>query len=360
MITLNIFAASIAAAVLFMLALIRLAPILRLLDHPGGRKEHAQTTPVIGGLGIALVVLVAVFVLQLPHAHLFSLPVLAILGIGIADDIHEIAPLPKFLAQAAACLLMIYLLGVKLHTVGNLLGLGAIGMWMFAVPMTVFAVIGVINAINMADGIDGHAGGIGLIAFVAYAYVARESGLWEQYKVLVVLAGATSGYLLLNARWPWNKRARTFLGDAGSMLLGFLIGWFAIDLTLGNGSPVDTNIATRSFPAICALWVIMLPLCDCVSLMIRRKRAGRSMFVADRQHLHHYLLNRGLSVGKASAVSALGSLLCAAVGLAGWKFGVPEPVMFGAFVVFFVVYHRHMQKAFRTMPQHSVMGVTTM
>ena len=356
MITLNIFAASAAAALLFMLALIRLAPLLHLLDHPGGRKEHAQTTPVIGGLGIALVVLAAVFVLQLPHAYVFSLPVLAILGIGIADDIHEIAPLPKFLAQAAACLLMIFLLGVQLHQVGDLFGVGAIGLWIFSIPMTVFAVIGVINAINMADGIDGHAGGIGLIAFVAYAYVARESGLWEQYKVLVVLAGATSGYLLLNARWPWNKRARTFLGDTGSMLLGFLIGWFAIDLTAGNGAPSD---GSRIFPAICALWVIVIPLSDCVSLMIRRKLARRSMFVADRQHLHHYLLNRGLSIGRASAVSAVGSAVCAAIGIAGWKLGVPEPVMFGAFVVFFVRYHLHMQQAFRTMPQHSVMGVTT-
>ncbi len=357
MITLIILTASLAAATLILLVLIRFAPFLHLLDHPGGRKEHARVTPVIGGVGIGLVLLAAIAILQPHHAVGMALSVAVILLIGIADDIHEVPPLPKFFAQALACLLMVYIAEVQLHRVGDLLGIGAIGLWLLVVPMTVFAVIGVINAINMADGIDGHAGGIGLIAFAAYAFVARESGLWDQYKILLVLTGATCGFLLFNARWPWNARARTFLGDTGSMLLGFLIGWFAIDLTTGNGAPSD---GSRTFPAICALWVIVLPLSDCVSLMLRRKRAGRSMFVADRQHLHHYLLNRGLTVGRASLVSALANAACAVIAVAGWKLGVPEPVMFAGFVLLFVVYHQHMQKAFRSMPQNSVLGVTTM
>ena len=358
MTSLNIFLASITATTLVMLLLIRMAPRLHLLDHPGGRKEHARITPVIGGLGIALVLLVGLFILQPQNLMGMALAVLVILLIGLADDIREIAPLPKFLAQAGACLIMIFLGKVQLNTVGNLLGFGVIGMWVLAVPMTVFAVIGVINAINMADGIDGHAGGIGLVTFIAYAYVARDSGLWDQYKILLVLAGATTGYLILNARWPWNERARTFLGDAGSMMLGFLIGWFAIDLSAGNGSVVDSNHAIKTFPAICALWVIVIPLCDCVSLMIRRKRAGHSMFMADRQHLHHYLLNRGFSVGQASAASIAASAVCAVIGVGGWKMGVPEPIMFAAFVALFVVYHLHMQKAFNAMPQHSQMSAS--
>ncbi len=357
MITLNIFATSLAAAGLLMLVLIRLAPWLRLLDHPGGRKEHGHTTPIIGGLGIALVLLAAITFLQ-PHYSLgLTAALVVILVIGLADDVREIPPLPKFLAQSAACLLMVYIAEVQIHQVGDLLGFGPIGLSVFVVPMTAFAVIGVINALNMADGIDGHAGGIGVITFITYAYVARESGLWDQYKLLVVLTAATGGYLLLNARWPWNKRARTFLGDTGSMLLGFLIGWFAIDLTTGNGAPSD---GTRTFPAICALWVIVIPLSDCVSLMIRRKLAGRSMFVADRQHFHHYLLNRGFSVGQASFVSGLINVGCALIAVIGWQMGLPEPLMFGGFVVLFVAYHVHMQKAFRSMPQHSVLGVTTM
>ena len=140
------------------------------------------------------------------------------------------------------------------------------------------------------------------------------------------------------------------------MLIGFLLGWFALDLSAGNGAPTD---GIKTFSPICALWVIVIPLCDCVSLMLRRRKAGRSMFVADRQHLHHYLLNRGLGVGQASAFTAGLSVVTASIALGGWKFGVPEPVMFAGFVVLFVGYHRFMSRAFQTMPQFSVMPETT-
>jgi UDP-GlcNAc:undecaprenyl-phosphate GlcNAc-1-phosphate transferase len=227
---------------------------------------------------------------------------------------------------------------VKLLSVGNLIGFGPIGTSMFAPFITVFAIIGVINAINMADGIDGNAGFISLITFLAYAYVARESLLWDQYKMLLALTGGTAAFLTLNARSPWLKQAKTFLGDSGSMVIGLTIAWFAIDLTQGNA---------RTFSPICALWVVVIPLCDCVSLMIRRSMAGGSMLAADRQHLHHYLLMRGLSVGQATMISAAGNVLCAAIGLAGWKLRIPEPVMFAGFVALFIAYHLQMAHVFR-------------
>ena len=140
------------------------------------------------------------------------------------------------------------------------------------------------------------------------------------------------------------------LGDTGSMLLGFLIGWFAIDLTQG----VD-----RSFPPICALWITVLPLCDCVSLMIRRKREGRGMLVADRQHFHHYLLNRGFSVGRATLVSFTLNAACAGLALAAWQLKFPEPAMFTGFVVLFVFYHVHMTRAFKSAPPLSNFAVAS-
>jgi UDP-GlcNAc:undecaprenyl-phosphate/decaprenyl-phosphate GlcNAc-1-phosphate transferase len=335
-----------------LLLLIPLAAKIGLVDHPGGRKHHAAETPLVGGMAIAVIVTAALLLYDPLITYPLLIAMLVIVGVGIADDIHELPPLAKFLAQAVAALIVIFACAIKLKTVGNLIGTGYIGLWWFASLMSVIAVIGVINALNMADGIDGHAGSIGTIAFLAYAYVARESGMWGEYKLLLVLAGATAGFLLLNARWPWNNRARTFLGDTGSMLIGFFIACFAIQLSAGNGAPTT---GTRSFPAICALWVIVLPLCDCVSLMLRRRKAGYSMFVADRQHLHHYLLNRGLSVGQANLVSAIANTTCAAIGIAGWTLGAPEPLMFAAFVALFVGYHLHMKRAFLTMPTHSQM-----
>ena len=355
MVSVVIFAATLAASYLLAHFLMGVAPRLGLVDHPGGRKEHSKATPLVGGIAIAIAAVIGISFAPLGYALPLAISILIIMAIGIADDVKEVSPLPKFICQATACLVMVYGAGNELHSVGELFGFRSIGMWIFAAPMSVFAVIGVINAINMVDGIDGNTGAIALVAFAAFAFVARESGMWTQYKVLVSLAGATAGFVLLNARWPWNKRARTFLGDAGSMLIGFLLGWFAIDLSAGNGSPTD---GTRTFPPICALWVIVIPLCDCVSLMLRRRKAGRSMFVADRQHLHHYLLNRGLGVGQASAVTAGLSVVSALIGIGGWKLGVPEPVMFIAFVLLFVGYHRFMSHAFKSMPQFSLMPET--
>jgi UDP-GlcNAc:undecaprenyl-phosphate/decaprenyl-phosphate GlcNAc-1-phosphate transferase len=358
MLSLLIIVASFLTALAFSMLLIRVAPRLGLVDHPGGRKVHTHVTPLVGGIAIAMTLCVVISVIVPAQALPLACATLILMAIGVADDIHEIAPLPKFFVQALACLVMIFWAGVKLNTVGDLIGLRPIGLWVFVVPMTVFALIGVINAINMVDGIDGHAGAVAFVAFAAYALVARESGMWDQYKILVTLAGGTLGFLFLNARWPWNKRARAFLGDAGSMLIGFLLGWFAIDLSAGNGSGTD---GTKTFPPICALWVIVIPLCDCVSLMLRRRKAGRSMFVADSQHLHHYLLNRGLSVGQASVFTAGVSVVTAAIGIGGWKLGVPEWMMFVGFVALFVGYHGFMSRAFRTMPQFSVMlEATTM
>jgi UDP-GlcNAc:undecaprenyl-phosphate GlcNAc-1-phosphate transferase len=345
--------AALAAGFVMALLLIKIAPAVQLVDHPGGRKEHATVTPLVGGIGIALVLLGYLAIATPPFALAMAGAVIILMVVGVTDDVVEVKPLPKFAVQAFACAVMAQGASVTLRSVGDLFGMVPVGMWVFALPMTLFAIIGVINAINMFDGIDGHAGGAALVAFIAYAWVARESGLLAQHHTLLVLAGATLGFLLLNARFPWNARARTFLGDAGSMLLGFLIGWFAIDLTAGNGAP---SAVTKTFPPICALWVIVIPLCDCVSLMLRRKLAGRSMFVADRQHLHHYLLNRGLSVGQASAFSFVLNAICASVGVLGWKFGVPESALFAGFVSLFVVYHWHMLRAFRVMPTHSNMG----
>ncbi len=344
MITAAILLSAFALTLLLIYLLIPISPKLGLLDHPVGRKAHANATPLVGGLAMAITLVLSMVYTQPAYAPGLLLAVLVLTSVGVADDIHELSPLPKFILQAAACLAMYYLAGVQLRGVGNLIGTGPIGVWFLGPVMTVFAVVGVINAINMADGIDGHAGSIGLIAFVAYAYVAHQSGLWDQYKLLLVLCGAMAGFLLMNLRFPWQPHARTFLGDTGSMLVGLMIAWFAVDLSHGP---------SRSFSPICALWVVVLPLCDCVSLMIRRKRAGNSMFMADRQHLHHYLLNRRFSVGQATMISAAANAICATIGVVGWKLHVPEPVMFAGFVGLFVGFHLYMGRAFRVTPENS-------
>lgn len=326
-------------AVITGLILARVAPAVGLVDHPGGRKDHGHVTPLVGGLSIFVAMLVAGLFGHLGSAYHFMLLAAAVVVLtGIVDDRHEIGPLPRFILQAVAALVMAFGANVVLTGVGRLVGFYPIEFGILTIPATIFCVLGVINSINMIDGLDGLSGSVSTVAFAAYAYVAFESGLPLQGRTLLVLLAATLGFLMLNMRLPWQSRARIFLGDTGSMLLGLLIAWFAVDLTIGPG---------RTFPPICALWVVVIPLCDCVSLMARRRKAGRSTTSPDRQHLHHYLRDRGLSVGQTQWAVTGACVVCAGIAVGGWKLGVPEPVFFGVFVALFVGYHRFMGRAFR-------------
>lgn len=325
--------AAVPFAVLLVAAplLMRLAPSLGLVDHPGGRKDHAGAIPLVGGIAIYTALLAAMLATGIAAQSVAMLAALAIVLVtGVADDLHDLKPLPKFAAQIAACLVMIYAGGVELRSVGNLAGWGVIGLSVFALPMTIFAAVGVINAINMMDGMDGVAGSLALGAFGWYAAVAALQGLAVLEMVTMMFCAALAGFLVFNMRFQWQQRARIFLGDGGSMVLGFALAWLAIDLTHGPG---------RSFPPICALWVLLLPLADCVSLMSRRVRAGKSPFVADREHLHHYLAARGFSHGQALALVFGLSMAFGAIGFFGWRWSVPEPVLFWPFFFLYFGYH---------------------
>jgi UDP-GlcNAc:undecaprenyl-phosphate GlcNAc-1-phosphate transferase len=317
----------------------KLAPSLGMIDHPGGRKAHARPIPLVGGISIfaTLLAMSAFTGIMIDTGYLlFALSL--VIAIGLWDDVTEISPRLKFAIQIVASAVMIFGAGIELHSVGDLLGWRPIGLWIFTIPMTVFAVVGVVNAINMMDGVDGLAGSVSLVAFAWYALVAWSSGLTLQFDTALILSGAIVGFLAFNLRFPWQKHAKVFLGDAGSLMIGFTLGWYAVDLTQGVG---------RTFPPIAALWVLVLPLADCVSIMSRRIRARSSPFVADRHHLHHYLQARGFTHGQTLAIMVGLSGTFGAVGYFGWRYNVPEAVLFYPFFFGFFAYHFWIQRAWK-------------
>ncbi|HEY2630296.1 MAG TPA: MraY family glycosyltransferase [Usitatibacter sp.] len=321
--------------------LVRISPAIGLVDHPGGRKAHANATPLVGGLAIFASTLVVAASTGLAVSSGYLLPILAILvTVGVWDDIADIGPRIKFAVQIAAASLMIWGAGVELTSVGDLTGWRPIGMSILAAPVTLFAIVGVVNSLNMIDGLDGLGGSVAFIAFAWYAAVALLSGLDTQFALAVIFCGAIAGFLLFNLRFPWQPRARTFLGDAGSLMLGFALGWYAIDLTQGSH---------RTFPPIAALWVLLLPLADCVSLMTRRLKARKSPFVADNRHVHHYLLALGFTHGQTLAILAGASAFFGAVGFLGWRLDVPEPVLFWPFFFGFFAYHYWIKRAWNAL-----------
>jgi UDP-GlcNAc:undecaprenyl-phosphate/decaprenyl-phosphate GlcNAc-1-phosphate transferase len=321
----------------FLILILRpLAPTLGLIDQPGGRKDHGAPVPLVGGIAIFAALLAVSILRGDADAQPFLIAAGMVMLVGMVDDMHELHTMPRFLAQIAACLIMVFAADVQLRSVGDLLGWRPIGLSFFVVPMTVFAVVGVINAINMSDGMDGLAGSQGLIAVSWYTLAAWLMGLTSQYQLLLALAGGLGAFLIFNLRFPWQPRATIFMGDAGSMFLGFALGWNAIDLTQGPG---------RTLPPICALWVVVIPLCDTVSLISRRLKAGHSPMAPDRRHLHHLLQAKGLSPAQTVAVLAFAGTVTGGIGIGGWLLGAPEPLLFAGFVALYIVYHRTMKHA---------------
>lgn len=315
------------------------APRLRLLDAPDGRKSHLGAVPLVGGLGVYISLLVTAYVLGLePAAAWFLFALSLIVAVGFWDDVREISPRLRFLIQIVAAAVMIWGADVCLRQMGDLIGTGPFGLSWFAIPLTVFAIVGVVNSVNMMDGMDGLSGSVGLVAFAWYAAVAYYSDLATIFAVAVTFCGALAGFLVFNLRFPWQPRAKVFMGDAGSLMMGFALGWFAVDLTQGQG---------RTFPPIAALWVILLPLADCVSIMARRIRQGRSPFSADRRHIHHYLEARGFTHGQTLGILVALTTAFGAVGFFGWALRVPDYVMFWPFFIGFFAYHFWIQREWR-------------
>ena len=321
----------------FVLALVSIAalrvvaPRLRLIDAPGGRKTHVGAIPLVGGLGVFTSVLITAYAVKLqPAAAWFIFGTALVVAVGLWDDMLDISPRVRFAIQILAAAIMVWGADVCLRQMGNLIGFGPFGLWYFAVPLTIFAIVGVVNSINMMDGMDGLSGSVGLVAFAWYAAVAYYSDLPTMFGVALSFVGALAGFLLFNLRFPWQPRAKVFMGDAGSLMMGFALGWFAIDLTQGPG---------RTISPIAALWVLLLPLADCVSIMSRRIRQRRSPFSADRHHIHHYLQARGYTHTQTLAILVALTTLFGAIGFFGWMLRVPEPFLFWLFFFGYFAYH---------------------
>jgi UDP-GlcNAc:undecaprenyl-phosphate/decaprenyl-phosphate GlcNAc-1-phosphate transferase len=301
-----------------------------LVDKPAGRKMHSGEIPLIGGLAIGGGFFLALLMQQSVAVNFLPLAMgcLVIFLTGLIDDLQELSASTKALGQVIAAVLMVSWANVYLLDLGNLFGAGTVALGILAIPVTVVGVLGLINAMNMIDGADGLAGGIGAIAALWLAFAALALGHFDDASVLFTLVAATAGFLVFNLRYGFRKRASVFLGDAGSMFLGFILVWFTVHLTQGN--------ADRLYP-ISALWILALPIMDTVYLMVYRVAAGQSPFLADRNHIHHVLGAMGFSTTKSVAILLGVSAIFGAIGFFGWFFKIPEPVLAGAFFGLFAV-----------------------
>ncbi|MBS1141066.1 MAG: glycosyl transferase family 4 [Proteobacteria bacterium] len=318
------------------------------LDHPGGHKQHDTSTPFVGGFGVIAVVLTVLFFGAAHYPELSLSPIRTIaLGAsilfvtGFADDIWHLCFKARFMIQALVAIAMVFLGGVELASLGELFPGWSIGLGIFGVPFSIFATVGLINALNMIDGIDGLSGSLSFISLGGIAIVASVGGHGTYTFLAVALMGGVAGFLYFNLRYPSNARARVFLGDNGSMLLGFVFAWLLIALSQGEQA---------AMAPVTALWLFGVPLLDTVSVMLRRIWLGKSPFLADRNHLHHLFIRAGFRVSDTVWIVAIVQVLLGAIGLVGNHLDVPEYVMFGLFLTVFAAYFFAIFRPWRVVP----------
>ena len=289
-------------------AVIRVAREKHLLEEPNSRSSHAQKTPCLGGIAI-FASLAIVFLLV---AHLYPaaagsssllLPPLVILFfIGLKDDILVIDPYKKLVAQLIAAGLLIASANIRIGSLFGLFGVYELP-YVVSFALTIFIFVVIINSYNLIDGIDGLAGSLGIVTALAFGAYFYAIGVAWATVLAATLIGSLTSFLSFN----FSARSKVFMGDSGSLIVGFVLAVLAITFIQVNETANPYPIANAPTVAVVLLAV---PLFDALRVFSQRLISGRAPFQADRNHVHHFLIDYGFSHAQATLLlSGLSGLL---------------------------------------------------
>lgn len=280
---------------------IKLAFKVGAIDKPNSRKVHDRVMPRLGGLAIFVAFTIPTFMALGFNKQFIGLLLggIVILVLGVLDDIKDLSPKVKLAGQLVAALILIGF-GAKVDILTNPFGSKPIELGLLSIPVTIFWIVGVTNAVNLVDGLDGLAAGIAAIAAATLGLVAMENDPAITV-VAFILVGAIIGFM----RYNFNP-ARIFMGDSGSLFLGYTLAGLAI-----MGLAKSATVYSLFIPVL----VLGVPILDTLFAIIRRIINDQPIFKADKAHLHHCLLASGLSHRQAVLVIYLihGSLSAVAV-----------------------------------------------
>ena len=250
------------------------------IDAPDARKVHQVSIPRLGGLAIYIGYMVSLLysVKDISSVKGLLIGSVILVAVGIWDDVKQIGPKTKLLGQIVAAL-MLPIFDNAIHFIS--IGDHMLYLEYLSIPLTVFWIVGFTNIVNLIDGLDGLAAGISLIACIAIYIVTLQMGQVDLACITLALAGAACGFL----RYNFNP-AKIFMGDTGSMLLGYTMAAISVMGSVKTAATVGLVV-----PVI----VLGLPILDTLFAIVRRRINGRPVFQPDKGHLHHRLLAMGLT-----------------------------------------------------------------
>lgn len=252
------------------------------IDKPNARKVHTHVIPRLGGVAIFIGFIVTVLLFAPWQSELIGILIgcTVIVAVGIWDDICNIPARTKLVGQIIAALIPVAS-GIQIDWLNNPFGTLWVLPEFIAIPLTIFWIIGFTNTVNLIDGLDGLAAGVSVIASISIFFITYSMGQDTPALLIAAIAGAALGFLQYN----FNP-AKIFMGDTGSMLLGYTLSVAAVF------GVVKTAATVALVVPIIALGV---PILDTLFAIVRRKMSGKPVFQPDKGHLHHRLLALGLS-----------------------------------------------------------------
>ncbi len=296
------FVTSFAFTYLAIPPVIKIANERHLCDVPGERSSHFVATPSLGGVGIFMGILIALFMWVPFASHQFLQYLVGALFIifvvGLKDDLEPMDAKKKLIAQMITAFLIVYACDIRIESMHGLLGFHSDFPYWFSLLVSGFTVLVIMNAFNLIDGINGLSASIGIL-------VSTILGIWffnTEQPAFAILAAITTAAYLAFLRYNIMPPTRTFMGDTGSLILGTITATLVIQFITSNAALNIGHMFHLQSIAAVSMTVVVVPLFDTLRVFATRMARGHSPLMPDRRHIHHLLVDYGFTHAQATGV----------------------------------------------------------
>jgi len=301
--------------------IVRIAKAKGFVVRPNKRMSHTGEVPNIGGLNICFSYMLTYLLFEynsLDQNQFFLIGMFAIMAIGFIDDVLVLTPMAKLLGETLAGIALIGFADIRITHLHGLLGITEIGI----IPsylISLFILIAIINAVNLIDGIDGLASGLGILYCLFFAVYFGLAGELSWSIGSICMIGALAVFFIYNV---FGSREKIFMGDSGSLLLGYLLTAFVFRFCEINAyHEVPEWLHMNAAPAV-AICVLTVPIFDTIRVSLTRIKKHKSPFQPDKNHIHHLLLRTGLNHIQTTCVLLSVSLLFIGLGILGRNWNI--------------------------------------
>lgn len=309
----GIFLFSFLVSYLVLPGIIYVVKYRNLMDNPNERSSHSDRTPTMGGIAFYVSIIFTIFFIRFYDSDYMAINMVSGISmmffLGLKDDLAGVNPSTKIIGQILGTLILFFGTGLHIRSLDNFLFINEIPFW-FSIIFSCFIVMTIVNSFNLIDGINGSAAMVGIVIFACFSYIfyLSDNNYYLLFSILCI------GFLLAFLRYNLSSKKKIFMGDTGSMVVGFIIGVLALKyLSLDPFELKKAHINPES-----KMWVLLaivfIPFFDTTRVFIARTIRHGKPFKADRNHIHHVIIDYvGLTHGKASLLLAFINLIIFAI-----------------------------------------------